>query len=317
MKQIRFSAAVEGFLLSLQARHLSPHTLTDYTRTLRKLSAYFNSGSKLLGLDPDPYVDDITHQQIAGFMASFDGLANKTLLNYHVGMSSMWSWMVHEEIVKTNIIRKVVAPRAERKEVMPLTQEEVKMLFSVLERSKVYRRGGRSVDHALVSYERNRAILLLMLDTGLRASELCDLKVEDLDNRNSRVLVRMGKGMKERLLPFSSRTGQMIWRYLATRENYQPDDPLFLSKLSRPLSRTKLSEMVRSIGDRAGVPNVHPHRFRHTFAIQYLRNGGDVYTLQSMLGHSTLETVKIYLKLSQVDTDTVHRRASPVDNWRL
>lgn len=200
---------------------------------------------------------------------------------------------------------------------MPLTHDEVKLLFSVLERSKVYRRGGRPVDHALNSFERNRAILLLLLDTGLRASELCDLKVEDLDSRNNRVFVQHGKGMKERLLPFSSRTGQMIWRYLAARENYEPEDPLFLSKLGRSLSRTKLSEMLRSIGNRAGVSNVYPHRFRHTFAIQYLRNGGDVYTLQSMLGHSTLETVKIYLKLSQVDTDTVHKRASPVDNWRL
>jgi integrase/recombinase XerD len=75
--------------------------------------------------------------------------------------------------------------------------------------------------------------------------------------------------------------------------------------------------MFQGIGKRAGVANVHPHRFRHTFAIQYLKNGGNAYTLQHMLGHSTLETVKIYLKLAQVDVDQMHRRASPVDNWRL
>jgi integrase/recombinase XerD len=123
--------------------------------------------------------------------------------------------------------------------------------------------------------------------------------------------------MKERMLPFSPRTGQMIWRYLATRENPQPTDPLFVGRLNRPITRTKLAEMFSGIGKRAGVHNVHPHRFRHTFAIQYLRNGGNAYTLQHMLGHSTLETVKIYLKLAQVDVDQMHRRASPVDNWRL
>jgi integrase/recombinase XerD len=109
----------------------------------------------------------------------------------------------------------------------------------------------------------------------------------------------------------------MIWRYLATRKDYEQQDPLFISKLNRPLTRTKLSEMFRSIGKRAKVDNVHPHRLRHTFAIQYLRNGGNVYTLQDMLGHSSLDTVRIYLKIAQVDIDLVHRKASPVDGWRL
>jgi integrase/recombinase XerD len=157
----------------------------------------------------------------------------------------------------------------------------------------------------------------LFLDVGIRASELCDLKIEDLDNRNNRIFVRHGKGMKERMLPFSPRTGQMIWRYLATRKEADPQDPLFISKLNRPMSRQKLSEMFRVIGRRANVKGVYPHRFRHTFAIQYLRNGGNAYTLQAMLGHSGLETVKMYLKLAQMDIDDVHKRASPVDNWRL
>jgi integrase/recombinase XerD len=109
----------------------------------------------------------------------------------------------------------------------------------------------------------------------------------------------------------------MIWRYLATRENSDPSAPLFASRLNRPMTRNKLAEMFAGIGKRAGVPNVHPHRLRHTFAIQYLRNGGSAYHLQAMLGHSTLETVKIYLKLAQIDMDTMHRRVSPVDGWRL
>jgi site-specific recombinase XerD len=309
MKKVMvFSSAVEGFQLSMGARHLSPNTVADYSRTLSKFAAW---------LGADRGVGEITSKDIEGFMGSFTDKSNKSLLNYHVGLSAMWSWMEGEGIVKSNVVRKVKPPRAERKEVTPLTEAEVKALFAALNRSKVYQRGGQPVDHALGSMERNRAILLLLLDTGIRASELCDLKVEDLDNRNNRIFVRMGKGMKERLLPFSPRTGQMIWRYLAARKDAQGGDPLFVSKADRALSRTKLSEMFRMIGRRAGVENVHPHRFRHTFAIQYLRNGGNVYTLQAMLGHSTLETVRIYLQLAQVDLDQVHRRASPVDNWRL
>lgn len=308
MKVFLFSRCIDGYLLSLGARHLSQHTIDDYTRTLTKFAAW---------LAADPPIKDITQQHIESFLAAQTGLANKSLLNYYVGLSSLWTWLVKEGIVKTNIVRKLTPPKANRKEVVPLNEAEVKAIMAALNRSRIYVREGRQIDHALGSFERNRAIILLMLDTGIRASELCDLKIEDVDSRNNRIFVRQGKGMKERMLPFSPRTGQMIWRYLATRDDAQPADPLFVGRWNRPLTRTKLAEMFAGIGRRAGVQNVHPHRLRHTFAIQYLRNGGNAYTLQHMLGHSTLETVKIYLKLAQVDVDQVHRRASPVDNWRL
>jgi len=308
MNSITFSTAVEGFQLSMNARHLSPNTMADYNHTLKIFREF---------LKEDMPVPDITSQHVEKFLASFTELSNKTLLNYHVGLSAMWTWMEREELVKKNIVRKVRSPKAERKKVIPLTKDDIKSLLSAMKRSRVYRRQGKPIDHELESFERNRAILLLMLDTGVRASELCDLLVEDLDNKNNRIFVRKGKGAKERLLPFSPRTGQMIWRYLATRENVKDTDPLFISKINRAMHRTKLSAMFRSAGARAGIPNVHPHRFRHTFAIQYLRNGGDAYTLQSMLGHSTFETVKLYLSLAQTDLDMVHTRASPVDNWRL
>lgn len=308
MKVFPFSKVVEGFTLSMNARHLSKNTIQDYTRTLDKFTAF---------LEEDKSIHEITSQHIEHFLASFKNHSNKSLLNYYVGLSSLWTWLVKEEIVNVNVVRKLKPPKPETKEITPFTEEEVRAIMSALNRSRVYVRGGRNVDHSLGSFERNRALILLFLDTGVRASELCDLKIEDLDTRNNRVFVRKGKGAKERLLRFSPRTGQMIWRYLATRKDADPQDPLFISKLNRPMSRQKLSEMFRVIGRRANVKGVYPHRFRHTFAIEYLRNGGNAYALQAALGHSTLETVKKYLKLAQIDLDTAHRRASPVDNWRL
>jgi integrase/recombinase XerD len=307
-KSFPFSKIVDGYLLSLGARHLSEHTIADYSRTLAKFADF---------LVDDRPVHEITSQHIEHFMSSFTNLSNKSLLNYYIGLSALWTWLVREGFVAENIVRKLTPPKAEQKEVVPLTESEIKAIMSALNRSRVYVRQGTSVDHALGSMERNRAIILLMLDTGLRASELCDLKIEDIDNRNNRIYVRKGKGMKERVLPFSPRTGQMVWRYLASRKDTQGSDPLFASKLNRGMNRNKLAEMFANIGQRANVANFHPHRLRHTFAIQYLRNGGNAYTLQAMLGHSSLDMVKHYLRLAQIDVDTAHRRASPVDNWRL
>ena len=79
----------------------------------------------------------------------------------------------------------------------------------------------------------------------------------------------------------------------------------------------RLLKIVKSIGRRAGVKGVTVHRFRHTFAINYLRNGGDPWSLQMMMGHSSMETVKIYLALAQAELEKTHKTASPVDNWRL
>lgn len=307
---ITFSQAVTGFAMAAAARRLSPHTLADYQNTFRKLFAF---------LEQDLPLADITRDTITAFLAS-QSVSGKTLLNYHTGLSALWAWAAAEGIVPANLIHQVPRPHHEQRVIQPLTESEIRSLLSALTyTNSIQQPGKRSARRRLPDADRNLAILLLLLDTGLRASELCALTIARLDLRspNKSVMVHNGKGGKDRQIPISARTGQALWRYLSARKESRLNEPLFATANRRPLDRTQLRKMLSLAGDRAGVLNVHPHRLRHTFAIYYLRNGGDIYTLQMILGHSTLETVRAYLQIAQADLDSAHRRASPVENMHL
>jgi site-specific recombinase XerD len=329
MVQLTLSQALEGFLLEKRAQHLSPHTIADYTNAFRKLQHWLASA----GRDADPPIAAITADQVRAFLAELGTvpqpmpgvakreprpLSKKTVLNIHTALSALWTWAVREDLADRHILRDIPRPRPEQRAIVPLTRAQIRDLLDACDRSRPYARPGkRTSDHGRPTALRDRAILLLLVDTGLRASELCGLRLHDVDVKAPRVKV-LGKGSKERLLPLSPRTAKAIWKHLASdRPGATLGDPLFLSRDGYALTPSALLQLIRRLGDRAGVDHCHPHRFRHTFATEFLRNGGNVYALQAMLGHSTLEMVRRYLALVQTDIDQAHRTASPVSNWRL
>ncbi len=307
--QVTLSQALEGYKLHIEARRLSENTIRDYFTTFAKFQDF---------LEEDLLLAEITTQQVEQFLASLVDVKDKTVLNYHTGLSALWTWALKERIVDEHTIRQVKAPNPEDKDIIPFTEQDMKLMLVACERSRSYRRPGQleKCNHALPNPERNKAIILTLVDTGFRASELCNAKIAAADLRNKRITV-MGKGNKERTVPISSRTAKSIWRYLTTRPNSIDKDPLFASTDDLHLNRHSLHRLLYRIGQRANIRKVHPHRFRHTFAINFLRNGGNIYVLQDILGHSTLDMVKRYLKLTDQDADDSHRNASPVANWGL
>jgi len=306
-KPITFTQAVEGWHLDATARRLSINTIKDYQGTFRKFSAW---------LGEDVPLASITRTQVKGFLAD-QKVGKKTLLNYHVGLSALWTWAQSENIVEVQIIRKIRRPRPEQKDIIPYTESDVRAMLGSLYKSQTYDRpGNRITSHTLSHAERHRAILLLLVDTGIRAGELCGLDIHQADLRNNHVTV-FGKGSKERQIPMSGITGKAIWRYLTQRAESNIGEPLFTTEQGRRLTVYRLRDIIENIADRAAVPGATCHRFRHTFAINYLRNGGDVYSLQKILGHSTLQMCKRYLAIAQTDLDRAHQQASPVANWGL
>ena len=306
-QRITLSQSIEGYLLAARARRMSPETIQNYTQGFDHFRKF---------LERDVEIARITPTDVRRFLDSLTWLAPKSVRNYHTALASLWTWAMREGLVERHVVREVQAPNAPRREIVPYTVQDVKGMLAACERSRAYSRPGkRSCDNARPTALRDRAIILLLLDTGIRASELCDLEMDDCDLRNQRVTV-VGKGRRERVLPLSARTTQAIWKYLASNEQLA-HIYVFRTMDGGQLERNVLRRNLERLGEKAGVQNVTVHRFRHTFAITFLRNGGHVFALQRMLGHSTMEMVRRYLAIAETDVEKAHRDASPVANWLL
>jgi len=297
--------AVEGFNLHLEAAGRSPHTIRDYNITLDRFQTH---------LGPMTRLDTISPDQVRGFLQHWrekvvepDGLAprpprklsKKSLKNMHTGLSSFFSWALREAYVEEHPIKgHVKPPRSQKPAINPLNERQVADLLAACNGS-----------------ERNQALVNFMIDSGCRASEVCGLTMRDLDLRARTAVVR-GKGDKVRVVPFGVRAGRALFRYLSHRDREEPDTPVFLGRHGEALSRRALLGIIQRAGKRAGIKRCYPHRLRHTFAIMYIRNGGDAYTLQDILGHSSLDMVRNYLRVAGSDLQEIHRRASPIDNLK-
>jgi len=287
---------------------LSPNTIRDYSLTYKRLVEHLG----------DVEFGEIGPADIRGFLlhlADEFELGKKSLCNAWIALSALWTW-AETEIGATHIIRgKVKRPKFRTPPVEPIPQESFKKMLDSTSHGKPYRQRGRMTKNRRPTEYRDRAILWVLVDTGLRASELCDLTIADYDEKRGRLHVRHGKGDKARFTPVGATTKRALWRYLADRPDAKPNEPLFSTRTGTHLSRDNLGNLLESIGDVAGVSNVYPHKFRHTFAINFLRNGGNILLLQSILGHESLEMVRRYAKIAESDLDSAVR-FSVSDHWR-
>lgn len=232
-----------------------------------------------------------------------DKVRPRTSHTYFSLMRTFCSWLVSEEVLEASPMEKLRPPVVRADQVQPFTTSQLESLLGAAKRSKHPRR--------------DTAILLFLLDTGCRASELCSLKVEDLDLQGRRCTV-MGKGNKSRSLFFGRDTTKALWNYLK-EERHEQGDSLFLAdrgeRAGEPLTRSGLLQLIERLGKAAGLDTCRcsPHTFRHTFAIEFLRGGGNVFSLKELLGHTTLSMVNRYVALAQADIQNQHRQFSPAD----
>lgn len=246
------------------------------------------------------------------------GRSEKQLSSYTVhgharAIRAFLNWCTQEDeledLVSEKTTRKIKMPKIEQKVIEIFTDAEIKAFFVACDREYT--------DELAV---RDRAILSVLLDTGIRADELCTLKLEHLHlDRDDPYLKVLGKGRKEREIGFGNKTRLALTRYLRIRKRIGTikTDVVFLSKFNRPLTVSGLDQLIYRLAGWARVEtDAHCHVFRHTFAVYYLKNGGDLYKLSRLLGHTSITVTTVYLKALQAQDARKDNGGSVLDNMK-
>ncbi len=287
---------VKAFLLYVAAeRGLSNNTIDAYRRDLEDAWDWFTGQQKSLirgdALDWRMYLQSLRRQQKATRTVMRRLACIRTFLDYLEGQGT-----------PTQHIRdQLEAPKPERPLPEVLGREQVNRLIAAPDRQSPL-------------FYRDVAILELLYACGLRASELCDLKVGDVNLQVGAVRV-LGKGMKERVVPVGQAAAEAITVYLREtrpRLEREPRDLLFLSRTGKRLDRVNLWMLVERHARACGLlKEVHPHVLRHCFASHLLGGGADLRIVQELLGHSDISTTQIYTHVDQARLKAIHKRFHP------
>lgn len=304
----------EGYLITLKSEGKSPHSLAYYQMMLNNFLWWCDKQ----GIPKD--AECITAAHIRGFLlyirtetprwggtssSSKRPASARTVAHYFGALRTFYNWLMREGLVSDSPLDTVRPPKVPEKVIQPFAKEELKRMLDLC--------NGKTALGA-----RNRAVLLLLFDTGLRLSELASIKVSDMDFERGTILIREGKGQKQRIVHMGNRCQKSVWHWVALFRETRTDR-LFVSREGEPLEARGIQILFKRLCERACVAGGRGcHRMRHTFAIEFLRAGGDLMSLQYLLGHSSLEMVKRYLSsLNAEDAARAHQNYSPADNLRL
>lgn len=280
---------VRAFLVDCQARNLSANTLRIYGVGLRAFQSWVGQCQAA----------DVTTFQIRQYLVEMQSTHNAGGVHgaYRV-LKTFFHWLVVEGDIAQSPLVNVRAPRLPLDPLEPVPLSDVQKMLEVC--------GGRSFQA-----DRDRAILLALLDTGCRASEFLALNMDDLDLTTGTVIIRRGKGAKFRTAFLGAKVRRELMRYLRHRKE---SGPLWLTVSGRRLSYAGLREIMRRRAAEAGVPVPGLHSFRRAFALGCLRANMDVYSLQKLMGHADLSVMLRYLRQTDDDLRAAHARSGPVDH---
>ncbi len=303
-------------------RNASAHTLRNYASDLEQFHTYLTPPDS-----PPVQLVDIDHRVIREYLGYLHDqkLQKSSMARKLAALRSFLKFCAREGMVRENAARLVATPRLPKRVPSILSAEEMNEFLDGLAAVGKSRAKGRSArssraaqDSAALLLERDRAILELLYASGLRVSELTGLNSEDID-RKERMLRVLGKGNKERIIPYGSKAEEALERYwpirakLLARSGSGGDvRAVFLNHEGRRMGNRSVARVVKKYVRLMNVNwDLHPHSLRHAFASHLLADGADLRAIQELLGHSSLSTTQRYTHASIRQLMEVYDKAHP------
>jgi len=303
---------ISRYAVSNEAGGKSPRTIAWYNDMLAQFSAYLNTKQHTSHLSAfiietvKGYILYLQHKpKFKGHPytpAQSKPLSPKTVQGHVRALKAFSSWLHSEGHTVENRLKNLKLPKAPVAVMEPLTPEETKAITA-------------SINKKSPTGARNHTLFVTLLDTGIRASEAAGITLGNINLTDGHIKV-MGKGAKERIVPIGKYVQWTLWTYI---DNFRPTpiDPecssLFLSRSGKPITANTIKLFFSRLAKISGVTRLHAHLCRHTFAINYLLNGGDIFSLKEILGHTTLDMVNHYLHFTSSQITAQHHKYSPVD----
>lgn len=293
---MKISQAIDEFILDQQVKGNTKKTI-DYYNGAFLIFTRFHSGEEDIESLCLPLLRKYT------VYLQNKNLSSTSIQSYVRALRAFLTWCFNEDILSINFSEKYKLPKAQRKTIDVLTQDEIQRLM----------------DSFNLSYDihlRNYCICALMLDSGLRMDEVVTLTISHLHISDGYAIVD-GKGNKQRNVPLGLNTRKHLLKYIRKRKPLVNTDFLFLASGGKPINQSTIKQLFRKLKKQLNIPRLRAHLLRHTFATRYLENGGDIYTLQQILGHTSLEMVKRYIHITHSICQKNFSNFSPLDNFSV
>jgi len=278
--------ALSLFLLDREAQNLAAKTLKTYRVRLTRFVTWC-AGQGV------PTIDDLNIAHVRRYQVELvKSLADVTAKNHAVDIKTFLRFCVEEGLIAESPADRVKLPRVVERLPQVLTADEAQRLYKACDT------------------DRDKALLLVMLDTGARSAEVVNMDVADVSITDGAIIIREGKPRRDRTAYISPRTRKALLRYI--KAGKLETGALWLSeKGANRLTESGLGQVLKRLGKAAGV-HCTPHKIRKTFVTTMLRAGVDVFTLRRLSGHKSLDALRPYIAIADVDAEKAHRQHSPV-----